>query len=51
MKRVMYPETWHGERVLRQRFHATPWADTSSLTFASIGSELSPAALWTLRGP
>lgn len=42
MKREMYPETWHGERVLRQRFHARPWADTSSLTFASIGSELSP---------
>ncbi len=42
MKREMYPETWRGERVLRQRFHATPWADTSSLTFASIGSELSP---------
>jgi len=42
MKREMYPETWHGERVLRQRFHATPWADRSSLTFASIGSELSP---------
>jgi len=41
MKREMYPETWHGERVLRQRFHATPWADTSSLTFASTGSELS----------
>ncbi len=42
MKREMYPETWRGERVLRQRFHATAWADTSSLTFASIGSELSP---------
>jgi len=42
MRREMYSETSHGERVLRQRFHATPWADTSSLTFASIGSELSP---------
>ncbi len=41
IKREMYSETWHGERVLRQRFHATPWADTSPLTFASIGSELS----------
>ena len=41
MKREMYSETWQGERVLRQRFHATPWADTSSLTFASIGGELS----------
>jgi len=41
MKREMYSESWHGERVLRQRFHAAPWADTSSLTFASIGGELS----------
>ena len=41
MKREMYFETWQGERVLRQRFHAAPWADTSSLTFASIGGELS----------
>ncbi len=32
----------HHASVLRQRFHAAPWADTSSLTFASIGSELSP---------
>ena len=24
MKREMYSETWQGERVLRQRFHARP---------------------------
>ena len=42
MKREMYYETWHGERVLRQRFRATPWEDPSSLTFQSIGGKLSP---------
>ena len=42
MKREMYYETWHGERVLRQRFHATPWENQSSLTFQSIGGKLSP---------
>jgi len=41
MKREMYFGEWHGERLLRQRFHAAPWVDTSSLTFASIGGELS----------
>jgi len=42
MKREMYYETWHGERVLRQRFHVAPWEDPSSLTFQSIGGKLSP---------
>lgn len=42
MKREIYYETWHGERVLRQRFRATPWEDSSSLTFQSIGGKLSP---------
>ena len=42
MKREMYYETWHGKRVLRQRFHATPWEDPASLTFKSIGGKLSP---------
>ena len=27
--------------MLRQRFHATPWEDPSSLTFQSIGGKLS----------
>ncbi len=42
MKREMYYEARHGERVLRQRFRATPWEDPSSLTFQSIGGKLSP---------
>ena len=42
MRRKMYYETWHGERVMRQRFQASPWENPSSLTFASIGSKLSP---------
>lgn len=42
MKREMYYETRYGERVLRQRFRATPWEDPSSLTFQSIGGKLSP---------
>ncbi len=42
MKREMYHEVCHGERVLRQRFHATPWENPSSLTFQSIGGKLSP---------
>ena len=42
MKREMYYEIGHGERVLRQRFHAMPWEDPSSLTFQSIGGKLSP---------
>ena len=42
MKRETYFETWHGERVLRQRFRATPWEDPVSLTFQSIAGKLSP---------
>ena len=42
MKREMYYEAWHGERVLRQRFRATPWENSSSLTFQSIAGKLSP---------
>ena len=42
MKREIYYETWHGERVLRQRFRATPWEDPASLTFQSIAGKLSP---------
>ena len=41
MRREMYHGTWLGERVLRQRFRATPWEDPSSLTFQSIAGKLS----------
>ena len=41
MKREMYYETWHGKRVLRQRFHATSWEDPASLTFRSICGKFS----------